>query len=265
VTIPSFPPSTENAASDLPAETRQPEQAKSGSEATNETAAPQSLTETDVNDVPMEATESATTEPHSDSPRASGTTDVRVEMTDEEKSKYEAKSIGSGSQGLQPVNTNVDFFGIKSTGKHVAYVIDKSSSMSGRRFALAKKELIKSIERLEDNQKFSIYLFNDADQTNRNFVNCSATSKKIDSAKSWLLQVNASGGTRPIPSMQAALSNGPDTIFLLSDGEFAHGAPAAIVRSNGKQIPIHTISMDVDSATLKEIAKRCGGQYRWLR
>ena len=96
------------------------------------------------------------------------------EMSPEETLLYTARA-GSGTAGqaqLLPVNRAVKFFGISSTGDHVAYVVDRSSSMGGGRLSLAKTELLKSLKALAPSQNFSVVFFSDSVEANPDFIDC---------------------------------------------------------------------------------------------
>jgi hypothetical protein len=166
----------------------------------------------------------------------------------------------------------VQFFGTKSTAKSVAFVVDVSGSMAnmttGQGLAnidLLKRELVRSINALEPNQKFSVVGFNDQAYFRREFLNVKATKNAKKDLRVWLDSVFAAGGTNPLTGMQIALKVSPDVVFLLSDGEFDSLCVDEIETMNQKKCTIHTVSIGIDAQTLREIAARCGGRFQLVQ
>ena len=184
-----------------------------------------------------------------------------AEMTEEEKQRYRAKSLGGGSKTVINSLDGAGFFGLKSTGSHIGYVIDISGSMAGERLARAKKELNIAISELKDTQIFSLFFFSDALVCNRAFIAKKATPNNIKKLKRWLNQIDPLYGTNPLPAIERALSEQCDEIYLLSDGEFGIGTSDSILAKNSNNIKINTIGLDIQSESLKQIARENGGQY----
>jgi hypothetical protein len=184
-----------------------------------------------------------------------------AEMTEEEKQKYRATPSEGGSKAVLNKNEDVGFFGLKSTGSHIGYVIDISGSMAGERLVRAKKELNIAISELKDAQIFSLFFFSDDLVCDRAFIAKKATPSNIKKLKRWLNQIGPLYGTNPLPAIERALSEQCDEIFLLSDGLFSVGTSDSILVKNSNNIKINTIGLDIQSESLKQIARENGGQY----
>lgn len=181
------------------------------------------------------------------------------EMTPEEIRKYSAPP--GASDGLMLGSGTGDFFGIRPKGRHIVFVVDKSSSMADGKFQRALEELQKAIGGLAESQKFSVYFFSDSVQYDKNFIKKNPSSAKQKALKDWLRNIYVTGGTNPLPAMRMALIEKCDEIFLLSDGEFNHGTADLIRRDNKSNTRINTISLDRSSISLKQIAEENSGQY----
>ena len=110
---------------------------------------------------------------------SSGENDLNKEMSADEKKMYTAPIPSHDEVGLLPIDRTVGFFGMSATGSNVAYVVDISSSMSGSRMALTKKELMKAIHQLSNDQTFSIYLFNSSLVFDPKLENCTANPRTL--------------------------------------------------------------------------------------
>ena len=183
------------------------------------------------------------------------------EMTEEEKQKYRAKSLEGDSKAVINTIEGAGFFGLKSTGSHIGYVIDISGSMEGERLARAKKELNIAVSELTDAQIFSLFFFSDDLVCDRAFIAKKATPNNIKKLKRWLNQIGPLYGTNPLPAIERAFSEQCNEIYLLSDGEFAIGVSDSILAKNSNNIKINTIGLDIQSESLKQIARENNGQY----
>lgn len=186
----------------------------------------------------------------------------------------------AGSEFLRPPGTNSDpyapkvnwaripawkqtqFFGIRAQGKTFLYVVDCSGSMGdGDRLPRAKREIRRSVNELRWPQRFQVIFYNDRPVP---MPGGSPLSADLDSKTlllNWLGQIEPDGGTDPRSALAQAISQAPDAIFLLSDGEFPKGTAEAIARKNGKKVPIHCIDLAGGSDDLRRIARESGGEY----
>jgi hypothetical protein len=166
-----------------------------------------------------------------------------------------------------------DFFGITGNGANFVFIIDCSGSMAEYgRWRRAVNELKKSIEALAAQQKFLIILYNDGHiSMNDPPTMVPATAKNKRDALQWLAGNRPEGWTYCGDAMLNALLQQPDSIFLLSDGEFNDRKHVFdVLEKNNpknnkkyKQIPVHTIALGSHQGkwTMKKIADDNNGIY----
>ena len=166
-----------------------------------------------------------------------------------------------------------DFFGITGNGSNFVFIIDCSGSMAEYgRWRRAVNELKKSIEGLTSQQKFLIILYNDGHiSMNDPPTMIPATPKSKRDALQWLAGNRPEGWTYCGDAMLNALLQQPDSIFLLSDGEFNDRRHVFdVLEKNNpknnkqyKQIPVHTIALGSHQGkwTMKKIADDNNGIY----
>jgi hypothetical protein len=165
------------------------------------------------------------------------------------------------------------FFGTTGAGKSFVYVVDMSGSMTGRRFDRAKAELVKSINKLNGEQKFYIYFFNDRTfplfdpKPAKGMI--PATSDNKSRASRWIGLRHAESTTNPNYALQQALEMRPEVIFLLTDGELddPDAVRMMIRRYNKTKVVIHTIAFENEDGgqTLEAIAQENDGIYRFVK
>ncbi|MCH2061963.1 MAG: VWA domain-containing protein, partial [Verrucomicrobiales bacterium] len=149
-------------------------------------------------------------------------------------------------------------------GRRVVFLIDRSSSMKGKRFQLAKEHLIAFIGDLDSGVEFSVIFYNNIHEV-APFEGLQRRSDTLVSEISeWIDSQSARGGTNILTPVVNALEMEPDTIFLLSDGEFEERVPSDIDRMNVEGVKINTISLHVASDSLEKIAAESGGEYRFV-
>ncbi|MDA0934265.1 MAG: HEAT repeat domain-containing protein [Planctomycetota bacterium] len=196
--------------------------------------------------------------------------------------------------------TSAGFFGIAIRGSHVAFLIDVSGSMkatlaplptsertsardaSGEpasRLDWAKHELEGAVRELPGDARFVVIPFSGrAARWNDRFV--PATPQVRAALHAMLGGLGAQGGTNVWGALDAALNlsdarfgevvdDGPDEIFVLSDGQPSAGevqAPAAILAAireanRYRRVRIHTVALGGGSAFLEQLARDHGGTY----
>jgi hypothetical protein len=165
------------------------------------------------------------------------------------------------------------FFGTKGAGKSFVYVVDMSGSMYGDRFARAKSELIKSINKLSAEQKFYVFFFNDRTfplfepKPAKGMIPANKSNK--ERAGRWIGLRRAESTTNPNYALQQALEMKPEVIFLLTDGELDEPeAVRQMIRNHNKSnVVIHTIAFENEEGglTLESIAKENHGTYRFVK
>ncbi|MCD4825655.1 MAG: VWA domain-containing protein [Phycisphaerae bacterium] len=169
------------------------------------------------------------------------------------------------------------FFGTEDSGDVVVYLIDRSGSMIDT-FDSVRQELLRSINQLNEKQKFQIILF--AKTTPKRFLKTPvvATAANKKKAKEFLYRQIVEGETNPVPAIQSAFaqmqaSHARDrVVFLLTDGCFPDNQ--AVIRSlqklnADKKAKVHTFlfgSAPKEAVTVMEdIADDNGGKYRFVK
>ncbi|MEZ6094084.1 MAG: hypothetical protein R3C03_07560 [Pirellulaceae bacterium] len=215
-----------------------------------------------------------------------------VEMNEAQLSASQLSAIGlamgggAAKEGAAPPKVEAkdgakaDFFGVSARGSNFVYVIDCSGSMAGPRWERTKYELYNSLEKLGPERTFLVLLYNSETWAMFNTrpedtVLVKATPENVVKLKRWMEQQMPGFSTYPKFALASALSVTPDSIFLLSDGEFyddtveyLRQANAPRDRGDGKmvRVPIHTISLDFTAGllTLKMIADENDGAFRMV-
>lgn len=180
---------------------------------------------------------------------------------------------GGGTGIGQGPGIGAGFFGTKGAGKSFIYVVDMSGSMYGDRFSRAKAELIKSINKLNAEQKFYVFFFNDRTfplfepKPAKGMIPANKANK--DRASRWIGLRRAESTTNPNYALQQALEMKPEVIFLLTDGELDEPeAVRQMIRNHNKSnVVIHTIAFENEEGglTLESIAKENNGIYRFVK
>ena len=156
------------------------------------------------------------------------------------------------------------FFGLKARGQFFVFVVDCSGSMiDEERLARAKEELRRSIARLQEPQRFQVIFYNDWPIAMPGDLPKSAGLTSKNQFLAWLRLIVPDGATDPRGAMALAVSQRPDAIFLLSDGEFPQGTVESITKMNRTLTAIHCIDLNGGEAgdQLRRIASENGGQY----
>ncbi len=175
--------------------------------------------------------------------------------------------VGAGS------GAGTSFFGVKTRGRRIGYVVDKSGSMAtptsaGNRFMTAAWELDRSVSMLPDYASVCIALYDGGLVTmdpEAGFIKCRRES--VEKLKEWLRSITPAGTTNPVPAFRFLFSRNerPDSVFFMSDGEFPMDAADEILRLNrrGPNTVIHCIAFGKDAATapLRRVATETGGRF----
>ncbi len=116
------------------------------------------------------------------------------------------------------------FFGIAADGD-VVFIVDRSGSMQGFRWQAATNELNKAIQALKPDQNFYVFLFSSGTHpmprmgAKRNEL-VPATDENKQKFEKWLRRQFPSGSTKPLASIRRAMNMNPDSMFVLTDGNF---------------------------------------------
>jgi hypothetical protein len=183
----------------------------------------------------------------------------------------------------QPLDTSagndyakVSVFGVEGTGNKFVYLFDRSASMEGAPLAAAKRQLLESLEKLNDVHQFHIMFFNHRlqsfDITGGSRRIAFATERNKKSAARFVGGVKADGGTERFDALKHALALRPDVIFFLSDADDPMSAKemADLGRLNervGARICVIEFGRGdtVPKANfLKTLASESGGQYGYV-
>lgn len=131
-----------------------------------------------------------------------------------------ARQRASASFDAPAGEQSARFLGLSATNaRDIVYVIDASGSMI-RSLQIVVEELARSLDRLSDEQRFSIIFFqrNEAIMVPPpNRLRPANEQAKIDALR-WIRDsVIPAGRSNPLPALQSALDMQPDVIFLLSE------------------------------------------------
>ncbi len=146
-----------------------------------------------------------------------------------------AESLGDlvrtqGPQGVFPLASNkllperIEFFGSSAGGRKVCYIVDCSGSMAGA-FGRVRKELKKSVRKLQQDQYFDIIFFGAGkvlEFGGGRMLRASDPSKFA--AYGFIDSVRPSGQTNAIASLERAVQIhdaaglGPSVVYFLTDG-----------------------------------------------
>ncbi len=181
---------------------------------------------------------------------------------------------GSGAaEGMAAGGAGASFFGVTSSGRRFAWIVDRSGSMGQEgKLEAAMNELARSVSSLPDFAQFHVVLFSNQParppMQNGWMV---ARPAIITRFIRWLGQVGAEGGTQPGPAFERVfnLDVRPDVIFFLTDGKIPPGTAALVASLNdsGSRVVVNTIAFGSDASQdqLEEIARTSGGAYRFVK
>ena len=178
----------------------------------------------------------------------------------------------------------------QSDDARLAFLIDKSGSMSGGKLEMVKRGLRASLNAMEGKGKFYVYFFagsSDAMRVNRSLESygtrspmmLEAKAENIAKIENWIDSRKAAyrwEGTNPSDSLKSAFTHKPTHLFLLTDGEFhfRKGDPEVgdLIKSlnSTKETKISTLAVgDPVRGTTGEmrlmlIAYENGGAYTYI-
>lgn len=155
--------------------------------------------------------------------------------------------------------------------KSVAYLIDRSSSMTGLRFDLVRKELLESIRAMADGTEFTVLAFNDGLEkmpgANDKLVVSSEATRK--STLDWIESLQPEGATRAFPGLEKLVALRPSSIVFLTDGllppDDREQVDQLLASANlPKDTQIDTVMLYTpgDDESLKKLAEATQGNYR---
>ena len=171
--------------------------------------------------------------------------------------------IGEGMSGA------ASFFGAKSKGKNFVFVVDNSNSMGRGRLETALFELMKSVEQMDNKQRFYVIFFSDTAyglfHPRRTYGMIPATYENKRKLREWLPTVQRCLKTKGQEAVEKALKLNPDVIYILGDGAFTDNTTQILTRTHSRKTVINTVGMQVDPRGAKQlaaIAKANRGTFR---
>jgi hypothetical protein len=186
--------------------------------------------------------------------------------------------VGDGSSGaglgLGGGGGSASFFGTGGKGQRFAYIVDISGSMGdGRKFEIAMRELVRSIDALPDFAHFHVILFESKTlQPPMQTGWIRARKSIVRQVIRWLGTIEPNGGTEPRTGFLQVfdLDVRPDVLFFLTDGIFNDISLEEInaLNSRGRKVVMNVIGFgapgEVDQSVLRSLASQSGGQYRFV-
>ena len=180
--------------------------------------------------------------------------------------------FGEHGKGMSMIGEGLgaaSFFGAKAQGSRFVFVVDNSNSMGGGRFETALNELMKTVDGMAPYQSFYVVFFSDTAyrlfHPSPAMKMVRATDDNKQKLRSWLGTVEMCLKTKGEEAMKTAFALQPDVIYILGDGRFTDRAGVMLVTPHSRQVPIHTLGMEVDAIGKREfqaIAKANRGTYR---
>lgn len=168
-------------------------------------------------------------------------------------------------QAQRTSSGETQFFGLTGRGSRFVFVIDRSLSMEGARFAAAKREVLAALPNLKRVHQFQIIGYNEKPRGMARMA--FADENGVQDAKAFLEGLTPSGGTDHTQALQAALNLGPDVIFFLTDASDPGISAKDLkkIRENNTAT-IHVIDISSDKAgearSLKQLAEENRGEYK---
>lgn len=210
--------------------------------------------------------------------------DEAVDSTNDRPSESgRSRTEGLGASGGDSA-AHGSFFGIEADGHEFVYILDMSGSMSGARYRRASDELLRSVEGLQESQRFYVLLFDSTtvqlfNDTSRRPIPLRATRDNKDRLASWLEHSFRGGNTDPRVALRLALRMNPSAIFMLSDGKFtkprrrradlldSNMDAFSIVEDALSDVPIHAIAFEDPRSreNMKRLADMTQGEYRYIK
>jgi hypothetical protein len=167
-----------------------------------------------------------------------------------------------------PVERSAEFFGVKSgPAGGIVFVVDRSGSMTDS-IDFVKCELKRSLADLAEDQTFHVLFYSSGpplEMPQKKLVPASAEWKQR--AVAFIDDVIPQGETDPSKALERAFELQPDTIYLLTDGEFDKATVGLVKRLNAAgKVKVHTIGFlyRMGEQVLKQIADQNGGQYKFV-
>jgi hypothetical protein len=161
------------------------------------------------------------------------------------------------------------FFGQETVGQRFAFILDRSGSMEGSRWAACTRQLERVLRSLPPHVEFMVILFSSMMSeptvaTREGWLR--AERAKVDAVIAWVGRLGPAGGTYPAEAFQRvfSLATPPDVVYFLTDGKLSQFNALDFERLLGdKPTVVNTIALEgeADTGVLQEIAVASGGQF----
>jgi len=183
---------------------------------------------------------------------------------------------GAGGRGQGRGNkSKASFFGMEGSGSSFAYVVDRSDSMNaydGAPLRFAKRELIKSLESLNEYNQFQLVFYNDSLSPMSGGM-LFATDQGKSRAINFIRNMPGDGGTSHLPALKQALSLAPEVLFFLTDADDPSLTMPQLLdiqrRTEISRTIIHTIQFNSgpasnDGSWIRKMAEMNRGSYKYI-
>lgn len=186
-----------------------------------------------------------------------------------------SSTSGTGRGPGTGKKTKTTFFGVEGSGSSFVYVVDRSDSMNAHEAAPlrnAKRELLKSLESLNEYNQFQIVFYNDSlSPLSGKMIFATDTNKRR--ATGFVRGMPGDGGTAHLPALKQALTMAPEVLFFLTDADDPRLTLPQLDdiqrRAELTRTTIHTIQFNVGSATndgswIRNLAEMNRGTYKYV-
>ena len=167
---------------------------------------------------------------------------------------------------MEPSTSVTSYYGVKVRSDRLLFIIDLSGSMAfpwgaevdKTRIGVAKQQLVRAIEGLDERSLFNVIVFSDKVKAWRKGGEVTASKEAKADALRWIDKTfeKPTGGTFMHAALEEAFEKNPqvDTIFLLTDGLATDGEPivpeailASVNRWNRfRRAVIHTFALTLE-------------------
>ena len=165
------------------------------------------------------------------------------------------------------------FFGVRSPGRRVVFVVDASRSMRQEhadseqsRFQKVQTELVRTIGGMDATMQFFIIFFNDVAIPMPAEILQPAEPGTQQHFLRWAAMVEPDGGTDPRQAMALAVQLRPDVIYFLTDGAFRPPVRDFLRDIKQNRTSINTLAFGnrESEELLRRLAATNRGQYQYL-
>ena len=182
---------------------------------------------------------------------------------------------GSGRGAGKGNKSKADFFGLVGSGSSFAYVMDRSDSMNsyeGAPLRYAKRELLKSLESLNEYNQFQVVFYNDS-LSPMSARMIFATESNKNRAANFIRNMPGDGGTAHLPALRQALAMSPEVLFFLTDADDPRLSSAQLLDiqrlTEISKTTIHTVQFNLgpaanDGSWIRKLAEMNRGTYKYI-